>query len=271
MPFIDLALSRRLERVEGEACRSFAEARSRLDPASGATSKEVAGTYAVYDGISSPITQTFGLGLFEEATPAALDEIEWFFVDRGAKVHHEVSPLSGVLTTDRLCARGYRPIEMSSVLFRGVEARQKGDGGIVVRVAAAEDMAVWADVNVRGWSHGHPELTEFLEEMGALMAARAQNVCFVAESEGIAGAAGALFLHDGVALFAGATTVPERRNRGLQSALMTARMRYAAEHGCELAMMVAEVGSQSQRNAERAGFAVAYTRTKWELRAGGSG
>ena len=30
-------------------------------------------------------------------------------------------------------------------------------------------------------------------------------------------------------------------------------------------MMVAEVGSQSQRNAERKGFRVAYTRVKWGL------
>jgi hypothetical protein len=32
--------------------------------------------------------------------------------------------------------------------------------------------------------------------------------------------------------------------------------------------MVAAPGSDSQRNAERAGFRVAYTRTKWCLRAG---
>ena len=96
---------------KGKRAGHLLKREARLDPASGATSKEIAGAYAVYDGISSPVTQTFGLGLFEEATPAALDEIEWFFVDRGAKVHHEVSPLSGVATTDRLCARGYRPIE----------------------------------------------------------------------------------------------------------------------------------------------------------------
>jgi GNAT superfamily N-acetyltransferase len=270
MPFVDLELSRRLERAEGQACRAFAEARSRLDPASGATSVEYAGAYAVYDGVDSPVTQTFGLGLFEEATPEALDRIERFFVERGAKVCHEVSPLAGVATTDRLCARGYRPIEMSSVLFRGIEAPGADDRSIVVRVAGAEDMAPWTDANVRGWAHGHPELTAFLEEAGAIMTARAQNVCFIAESDGIVGAVGALFVHDGVALFAGATTVPERRHRGLQSALMRARMRYAYAHGCDLAMMVAEVGSQSQRNAERAGFAVAYTRTKWELRGSGA-
>jgi hypothetical protein len=30
-------------------------------------------------------------------------------------------------------------------------------------------------------------------------------------------------------------------------------------------MMVAEAGSESQRNAERKGFRVAYTRMKWSL------
>jgi hypothetical protein len=42
-------------------------------------------------------------------------------------------------------------------------------------------------------------------------------------------------------------------------------MRYAFEHGYSLAMMVTEAGSQSQRNAERIGFRIAYTRTKWRL------
>ena len=73
-------------------------------------------------------------------------------------------------------------------------------------------------------------------------------------------------MHEGVALFGGAATVPEvRRRRGLQAALLNERMRYAAEHGCDLAMMVAEAGSNSQRNAERKGFRVAYTRLKWKL------
>jgi hypothetical protein len=43
-------------------------------------------------------------------------------------------------------------------------------------------------------------------------------------------------------------------------------MRCAADMGCDLAMMVTQPGSDSQRNAERNGFRIAYTRTKWELR-----
>ena len=68
-----------------------------------------------------------------------------------------------------------------------------------------------------------------------------------------------------VALLAGACTVPEARNRGAQSALLDARMAHAANAGCELAMMAALPGSSSQRNAERNGFRMAYTRMKWEL------
>ena len=69
-----------------------------------------------------------------------------------------------------------------------------------------------------------------------------------------------------VALLAGASTTPENRKRGAQLALLDARLRFAAEHGAELAMMVALPGSGSHRNAERHGFRVTYTRTKWQLR-----
>jgi hypothetical protein len=43
-------------------------------------------------------------------------------------------------------------------------------------------------------------------------------------------------------------------------------LKFAAEKGCKIAMMGALPGSQSQRNAEKNGFRIAYTRTKWELK-----
>jgi GNAT superfamily N-acetyltransferase len=266
MTFADLGLSRRLERAEGRSCLEFAEARGRLHPESGATWMECAGAYAVFDGVSSPVTQSFGLGLFEPLSPAALDRMESFFLDRRAVVVHEVSPLAGIPTLDLLCTRGYRPIELSSVLRRPVERpAAKTPDGITVRVAEIEEAALWVQINARGWGHEHPELADFLGEFGSVAFAREHTVNFLAELDGQAGAAGALSLYDGVALFAGAATIPEMRRRGLQAALLEARMRYAFEHGYELAMMVTEAGSQSQRNAERKGFCIAYTRTKWQL------
>jgi GNAT superfamily N-acetyltransferase len=265
MTFCDLALSRRLERAEGHACVQFAEARRRLFPDNGATWMECGGAFAVFDGTDSPVTQTFGLGLFEELNADTLDTIERFFFDRGANVDHEVSPLVGVAALGMLCARQYRPIEISSVMYRAVERPAEGPENIAVRMTGPEEAALWAEVSARGWALQNPELLEFMKEFGALSAAREHSPCFLAEIDGVPGAAAVLCIHDGVALFAGAATVPEMRRRGLQGALLQERMRYAADHGCDLAVMVAEAGSNSQRNAERKGFRIAYTRTKWRL------
>jgi GNAT superfamily N-acetyltransferase len=266
MIFADQALARRLEGAEAFACAQFAEARKRLFPESTSAWMKCAGATVVFDGVDAPTTQTFGLGLYEELAPAALDEIERFFLDRGAEVMHEVCPFAGAATLDLLCARGYRPLEISSVLYRAVEpAAEAHPGNIRVRVIDPVEADLWSSISARGWASEHPEFEEFVREMGAVCAARQQSPCFLAEIDGTAGAAGALILHEGVALFGGAATVPELRRRGLQSALLHERMRYAAEHSCDLAMMVAEAGSNSQRNAERKGFRMAYTRLKWKL------
>ena len=108
-------------------------------------------------------------------------------------------------------------------------------------------------------------MQSILRQFGAVAFARERVVNFIAELAGVPGAAASLCLQDGVALLGGATTVAEMRGRGLQSASLEARLAYAWERGYELAMMVTEAGSQSQRNAERKGFRIAYTRTKWQL------
>jgi len=86
---------------------------------------------------------------------------------------------------------------------------------------------------------------------------------FLVEREGELIATGSLMMHEGIALLAGASTIPAQRGLGAQSLLLAARLAEARRRGCELAMMVATPASASQRNAERRGFRVAYTRTKW--------
>ncbi len=72
---------------------------------------------------------------------------------------------------------------------------------------------------------------------------------------------GSLIIHDGLALIVGDGTLPAYRNRGLQSALIRARLDQARQAGCDLAVICTNPGSGSQRNAERQGFTVAYART----------
>lgn len=200
-PFADRELARRLERTEGGANAAFVEARARLHPSSGAEWTEIAGAYAMFDGVGSPLTQTFGLGVFAMPSDGEMARLEAFFRDRGAEVHHEVSPLADPRLLEVLAARGYRPIELSSVLFRPVGATvgagRAPDAAIRVRRTDPAEAALWADVAAAGWGD----------------------------------------------------------------------LRFAAEQGCDLAMMGAAPGSASQRNAERQGFRIAYTRIKWALTA----
>jgi GNAT superfamily N-acetyltransferase len=268
IPLSDLSLSRRLERAEGRSSADFVEARAKLFPERGAEWIEVAGTYAMFDGIGSPLTQTFGLGVFDPVTQADLEKLEEFFQQRGAIVHHEVSPLADASLLTLLNERGYQPIELTSVMYRpigrGVQIESPRDEKVRSRLMRGGEEDLWARTAARGWS----ELTEFADtilELLSITAKRAGGLSFLAELDGRPIATGAMFIHDGVALLAGASTIPERRRQGAQLALLESRLRYAAEKGCDIAMMCALPGSASQRNAERQGFRVAYTRIKWGL------
>ena len=276
-PFADLALSRRLERAEALSNARFVDACARLFPDRGSTWVEVAGARAMFDGPTSPMTQTFGLGLFQPATAADLDAIEAFYAERGAPVFHEVSPLADAGLPALLAGRGYRPFEFSSVLYRpidqaGLTARTTAAGEDVVqalrpasvRVRSIEqgEEELYARISAAGWSEFG--LGDFISEIGRVSGIAEGIRLFLAEMDGTPIAAGALGLCDGVAHLAGASTIPEGRKRGAQLALLDHRLRDAAAHGCDIAMMAALPGSGSQRNAERNGFRIAYTRIKWQ-------
>jgi GNAT superfamily N-acetyltransferase len=260
-PYSDQELSRRLERCEAKTNAASVTARARLHPESGAGWIERAGAYAMFDGAGSPLTQTFGLGLFAEPADADLDVLEEFFTSRGAPVFHEVSPLAHPETLVLLSRRGYRPVELSSILYRPLAAVPRTNE-VRTRVIEPGEEDLWSATTAAGWSE-YPDLGDFMLELGRVMATSDGTHAFLAELDGRPVASGALAMHDGVAILAGASTIPAERKRGAQRALLEARLQYAFEHGCDLATMGAQPGSASQRNAERQGFRIAYTRIKW--------
>jgi hypothetical protein len=267
MLFADHALAQRLECTEARSNAAFVEARARRQPALGARWREVAGAYAMFDGVESPLTQTFGLGMFEPVGAAELDELEGFFAEHQAPVAHEICPLGDEALPAGLAARGYRPVEYTNVLYRPLDAgyvpAAAPNPGLRTRRIEAGEELLWARTSAAGWSTEHPGLADFMLEFGQLSAHSAGAAPFLAEQHGEAIAAGGLFIHQDVALLAGASTVPSGRRQGAQLALLAARLSYAAAQGCTVAVMGARPGSQSQRNAEAQGFRVAYTRTKW--------
>lgn len=263
---MDLALSRRLERTEGAIAASFPAVQQEVAPELGATWHDFDGTYAIFDGPTSPMTQTFGLGVWGAITPAALAAIEAFFETRGAAVMHEVSPLAGVETLALLIDRGYRPIELSTVLVQQISGRVEAPSSLTLRVRTIEpaDRGAWIDTSVAGWAED-PTFASIIRPISHVSSVNPAMLHFMVERDGAPIATASMGVHDGVALLAGASTIPSGRGLGAQGMLLGARLAEARRRGCEVAMMITAPGSTSQRNAERRGFRVAYTRTKWRL------
>jgi GNAT superfamily N-acetyltransferase len=92
--------------------------------------------------------------------------------------------------------------------------------------------------------------------------------CWLAFDGDQPAAAGALFAAEGVAYLGLAGTLPEHRGKGAQSGLLAARIRRAAELGCDL--VITETGertgdrpSNSYRNIQRAGFSEDAVTANW--------
>jgi hypothetical protein len=268
--YIDKPLSQMLERTEARANADFVETRARLYPESGAAWIEVAGTYAMFDGLASPLTQTFGLGLFDSISHNDLDTLEKFFADRDAPVFHEVSPLADASLLPLLNERGYQPIELTTVMFRALDRSVLEPSAVECdvspRLIADSEGELWANVSATGWSTEGEDLSEFMFNFGQINTQCSGSFPFIAELNDEPIATGMLFVYDDVAILAGASTVLEGRKKGAQNALLRARLRFAYERGCTFAMMGALPGSQSQTNAQKNGFNIAYTRIKWQLR-----
>jgi GNAT superfamily N-acetyltransferase len=265
-PFADIDLARRLERTEASGNIEFVEARAKAFPDRGATWIEVAGTFAMFDGVGSPLTQTFGLGISEAITAEHMDTIEEFFRSRGAEVFHEVCPLCDPSVWQLIKERNYQPVEFSNVLFRPISVDLRLDGSrnedIKVRIVEKNEVNLWAQTSSEGWSE-FGEIADFLRELNQVVAYRKNGLSFLAELDGKPIGTGVLMIAGDVALLAGASTIPAARRQGAQLAMLEDRLRYAAAQGCTIAMIVTEPGSGSQRNAERHGFRIAYTRIKW--------
>jgi GNAT superfamily N-acetyltransferase len=269
MIFSDRNLSQKLERTEARSNVSFVEARAKLNPESGAEWIEVAGAYAMFDGAESPLTQTFGLGVFDEITDKELDELEAFFKRHDVPVFHEVSPLADASLIALLNERGYQPLELTSVMFQEIDGENSLDlpinPQIKTRIIEKGEEKLWAQICAGGWATEMEGLAEFMFNFGQISAQTDGGFPFLAELDGVSVSAGMLFIYDDVAILAGASTIPEGRRKGAQTALLDARLKFAKAQGCRLAIMGASPGSQSQRNAEKNGFRIAYTRTKWQL------
>lgn len=258
----DLDLARRLERLEACVSGEFARARRALWPERDTAVVEVAGGVACYMGEGSFLNEARGMGLNGPVSGDDLDSVERVFFGWGASAKVHVCPLADESLLEGLVARGYRPVGFEDVLFReldGSETFPETPEGVALGVAGRDDMATYGDVMARGFS-APEEPSAAMREM-FLVSGRVEGLTgLMARVGGEPAGSAALFIRDGLAMLCGAATLPQFRNRGVQTALGRARLARAAEVGCRVVQFGAFPGSTSHRNAERLGFRVAYTK-----------
>jgi GNAT superfamily N-acetyltransferase len=206
--------------------------------------------------------------LVGDETFEQLDEIIAYFAGHGQRCQVEWNP-----------GNCYRPDSWNDELGRRLLDRGFRPGGFrcvwVVRTAAAADEppVETPPVSIRHFAAG--ELEEFLAVLGVMERhtdeQRARSRLNVMHGEGDARwrhyvgyvddvpcCNATLFAGPRVAYLEWVQTLAAFRGRGCHHALIRRRLADAAAAGCELAFAVTDVGTQSARNLQRAGFRLAY-------------
>lgn len=217
----------------------------------------------------SPFNKVAGLGFGSMPSAAALDEIERAFTARGAPVQIELSHLADPAFSVFLSERGYRLTSFENVLglaLRG-QAERVTPPGVEVRRSGDDEFDAWLGVVADGFAHpddqGVPSHEKFPRDI-ILSAERdfaaAGVMRYVAFTDGVIAGGAGLRLAEGVAQLTGAATAPAHRRRGVQTALLSARLADAAAAGCDVAVVTTQPGSKSQHNVQRRGFDLLYAR-----------
>ncbi len=245
----------------GKECAEQAQLRT---PSIGTAVENIAGGIAVFAGVDSPITQAVGVGLDGPVTEAELERLEDFYFSRGAPVNLELCPFIDPSLIELLGKRAYRLAEFTNVLIRELDPEETfaaPAAGVTLRVAEHDEAKKFTCILTEGFADG-VAVTQSLVDVveGFFYRTAGCNIFAMVDGE-LAGGAG-LDIHDGIAVMAGASTLPRFRRRGAQNALLSERLVRSARSGCEVAMTITNPGTVSQRNSERAGFRIVYTRTK---------
>ena len=270
MRFADVALAARIEGTECRLLADCAAAAARRRPDSRVFVQDIAGGVAVYTGPDSPFNKVAGLGFAGALDETRLDEVERAFAERGTPVQAEVAILGDPSVCALLTRRGYVLENFENVLGLRLPAANLPDigTGIDVRVAHEKDHEAWLDVIVAGFAspdeQGVPSHEEFAREVidqtVGDMATASGFARYLAYRDGAAAGGASLRVCDGVAQLCGAATMPAHRRRGVQTALLAARLADAGGQGCDIAVVTTQPGSKSQQNVQRQGFELLYTR-----------
>ncbi len=277
MLFATATLAARIDRAEAAVAAEFAHAaRAR---GTDVMIEPIAGTTAVYGGPGEPFNKIAGLGFGAPLEEEALAALEAKYDARNGEIRVEQSTLADPSVAIALTRRGYELVGYENVLglaltpalVDDLTQRLKHDlaSGVAVSRVGKDELRIWIETVTDGFlqpdTFDGPPPTETFPRQVLLdvyegFVAMGSSVLYLARRGHEVAGGGSLRISDGLAQLSGAATLPAHRRRGVQSALMRARLLDAAASGADLAVVTTEPASKSQQNVQRAGFALLYSR-----------
>jgi GNAT superfamily N-acetyltransferase len=219
------------------------------------------------------VNAAVGVGLAGPVSGEEVDRMIAWYREMGLEPRIEVCPFVDPSLREQLEARGFVVRVFENALFRelradetvrpvfplapGIEVRQIDPGdprqvreyGVTVATGfAGGQEAREADIDLMARCAVHERTTAF----GAFVDGR----CVAGGGLEIAGEASALF---------GLSVLEPFRRRGIQQALIAARLNVAAGRGAKIATIGSRPGVPTERNVRRMGFQVAYTKVAMVL------
>ena len=133
----------------------------------------------------------------------------------------------------------------------------------ILRLDPANDAQVREYARVCSSGFLPPGMTELPPdqfEVSMRAARHTRSIGLLAMLDGRCVGAGGMGMHNHVAALFGLSVLPEFRRRGIQQALIAARLNIAAENGARVATIGSRPGAGTERNVRRMGFQTAYVK-----------
>lgn len=269
--FCSNELAARIERAEARLSADIGTAARARGGAPPAFVEDIGGGVAVFAGLGSPVSKLIGAGFSGPPDLLHLGRIEARFAACGTRLQAELATIADPAWHEALGHRGYVLAGFENVLGMALPAQHEPmpGAGITVVECGIDGRGPWLDTVVTGFAcpdhvpaqaagqeYPREAIERVFEDFAAAPGFR-RYLAYVGED--VAGGA-SLREFEGVAQLCGAATLPRFRRRGVQSALLAARLRDAAQRGCDLAVVTTAPGSTSMQNAQQRGFTLLYAR-----------
>jgi GNAT superfamily N-acetyltransferase len=195
---------------------------------------------------------------------AALPDVLAFYAATGQPCWIHVPPYAPTALTDALLRNGFRVERYAAVMVSEPLPTVRSNEVIVDDVAPPQ-LDVFLDTINGGFGIDAPSLPVVRRNQSFWCDVPHWHL-FLARVGGAPAGAGVLAVHEDIAYLAAGSVLPQFRGRGIHAALLAARIAKAKARGCKIVTGAAAWGSQSQRNQQRAGLAIAHVKSVWTNR-----